>query len=350
MIVGDSFIQALQVDSRQNVGVKLEQLINQDEAGRQTEVLALGFPGFGPGLYLDIAVLAYPVRSLDPDEAVVVVQLGSDLDNSTVPADANIYFELDERGNAKVHPDNFKFWHDLAHYAITGFQPVDPVQLFRAHYLTPKLFDAVRRQVADQQLTPNEATASETAIPGFKGVVTEWGPSSGTHTVVNATTLVNTPGASNYLFESQPGSKAEEALAITKSLIKLAHDYAAVTGMKFYLVTVPAFPETFYQEYEGQAWQPTIGDYDLFGPDRALQDFAEKEGIPFLSLGQLMYDSSLSSAEIKAFYFLDGTGHLTPAGHQFLAEAIYSCFYAHQDTLLADEVGHSRLDTTACVN
>jgi lysophospholipase L1-like esterase len=70
----------------------------------------------------------------------------------------------------------------------------------------------------------------------------------------------------------------------------------------------------------------------LFRPDRELQAIAESEGIPFLSMGQLMYDKNLASDEIKAFYFSDGTGHLTPAGHQFLAEAIYSCFYSENDT------------------
>jgi hypothetical protein len=100
--------------------------------------------------------------------------------------------------------------------------------------------------------------------------------------------------------------------------------------MTFRLVTIPAFPEPFYQEYKDEPWQPVIGDYDLFRPDRELQAFAEDEGIPFLSMGQLMHDKNLPSDEIETFYFSDGTGHLTPAGHQFLAEAIYSCFYSER--------------------
>lgn len=187
------------------------------------------------------------------------------------------------------------------------------------------------------------------AIPGFKAVVTDWGLSRGTHTVVNATTLIDTPGASNYLFESQPGPKADEALAITKSLISLAYDYALAKDMSFRLVTVPAFPEAFYQKYNGGMWQPEIGDYDLFRPDRELQAFAEKKGIPFLSVGQLMYDQGLPSDEIMTFYYSDGTGHLTPAGHQFLAEAIYTCFYANQKTTIDGQRGQG-VDTTACVN
>jgi hypothetical protein len=348
LLTGDTFIQALQISPEQHLGVLLGEMISNDV--EEAQVMALGYPGFGPGLYLDIAVLAYPLRSLNPDEIVVVMQLGSDLDNSTLPSDSNIYFELDERGNAKVHPDNFKFWHDLAHYVIIGFQRLDPLQVLEANYLTPKLFGTFNQPVANRQLSNSDDAENEIVMPGFKAVVTEWGPSRGLHTNVKATALVETPGASNYLFESQPGLKAKEALTITKSLIKLANDFAVTQGLTFRLVTIPTFPKSFYQEYEDESWRPEIGNLDLFGPDRELQAFAKNEDIPFLSMGQLMYDKNLPSDEIKTFYFSDGAGHLTPAGHQFLAEAIYACFYANQETSTAGEVGHNAANTTACVN
>jgi hypothetical protein len=347
LLLGDTFVQALQINPEQHLGVLLDEMITTNV--EESQVMALGFPGFGPGLYLDVAVLAYPVRYFEPDEIVVVVQLGSDLDNSTLPTDSNIYFELDERGNAKVHPDSFNFWHDLAHYVITGFEPLDPLQVLRTNYLTPRLFGALRSQAANQQLLASNDVAGEIAIPGFKAVVTEWGPSRDTHTPVKATTLIETPGASNYVFESQPGPEANEALAITKSLVSLADDYASAKGMPFHVVTLPAFPEAFYKKYEAGMWQPEIGDYDLFRPDRELQAFAEEKGIPFLSAGQLMYDLGLPSDQINSFYFSGGTGHLTPAGHQFLAEAIYACFYANQGTTGGGEVAESATNTGACV-
>ncbi len=349
LIVGDTFIQALQIRPEQHLGVLLDEMITHDV--EETQVMALGYPGFGPGLYLDSAILPYPVRSLNPDEIVAVVQLGSDLDNSTLPADSNIYFDFDEHGNAKVHPDNSEYWHDLAHFVTSGFQPLDPLLVLQANYLTPRLFGALTSQAATQQLTTSNDVAGEIAIPGFNAKVTEWGPPGVGYTVVKATGLIETPGASNYLFESQRGPKAEEALAITKSLIKQANDYAVAEDMMFRLVTIPAFPKAFYQEYKDEPWQPVIGNYDLFRPDRELQAFAENEGIPFLSMGQQMYDKNLPSDEIRTIFFSDGTGHLTPAGHQFLAEAIYECFYADQKASLdGGEVRHDLTNTTSCVN
>jgi hypothetical protein len=272
------------------------------------------------------------------------------LDNGTLPVDSAIYFDLDERGNARVHPDSFTFWHDVAHFVITGFQPLDLVQVFRANYLTPKIIDALCGQLGTQQIAASETAASETAIPGFRGVVTEWGPTNAGHTAVNAAALVETPGTSNYLFESEPGPKAEEALRITKSLIKLANDYAAAKGMTFRLVTLPVFPKAFYQEYRDKPWEPNIDTYDLFQPDRELQAFAEKEGIPFLSAGQFMYNQGLNSAQIETFYFLEGTGHLTPAGHQFLAGAIYACFYDNEKNLTDGKIRRDAFELSACVN
>jgi hypothetical protein len=273
--------------------------------------------------------------------------LGSDLDNRTIPSDSHIYFELDDLGNASVHPDNFRFWHNLAHFTITGFQPLDPLLVLQANYLTPELLAAVRSgQGANQPLTASD----EIAIPGFKAVVTDWGPTSNAHTVVKRSALIETPGASNYLFERQPGPEAEEALTITKSLINQVHSYAVARGMTFRLVTVPAFPESFYQKYEGNAWQPELGPYDLFRPDRELQAFAEAEGIPFLSIGQLMYENRLPSDEIRSFYYSDGTGHLTPTGHQYLAEAIYDCFFASQETPIDGQAQDDPPNTTFCLN
>lgn len=348
LLMGDTFIQALQISPDQHLGVLLNEKINND--AKQAQVMALGYPGFGPSLYLNTRILPYTIAALSPNEIVAVVQLGSDLDNSTLLEDSVVNFEFDEEGNAKVHPDpdNFEYWHDLSHFAISGFRPLDPLAVIRANYLTPRLFDAFSRQTVAQQPTISNSAADEIIIPGFEAEVTEWGPPGHGFTVVKSTVLNETPGTSNYLFESQASPEAEEALAIFNSLIKQTNDYAEAEGISFRVVTIPIFPASFYQQYQNKPWQPEIGNYDLFRPDRELRAFSEKEGIPFLSIGQLMYDKDLPTDQIKSFYYADGTGHLTPAGHQFLAEALYACFYANQET--GAQVPSDASTTTACMN
>jgi hypothetical protein len=41
-----------------------------------------------------------------------------------------------------------------------------------------------------------------------------------------------------------------------------------------------------------------------------------------------MEAQGMSPAAVQDLYFAEGQGHLTPAGHEFVAEAIYECFYA----------------------
>jgi hypothetical protein len=53
-------------------------------------------------------------------------------------------------------------------------------------------------------------------------------------------------------------------------------------------------------------------------------------------MGQYMLADGLNADAIQRMYYADGTGHLTPEGHRYFADAIYACFYADaQDESLA---------------
>ena len=96
MLVGDSFIQALQIETSDHLGVKLQELMNAGtENDSHTEVLGLGHPGFGPGIYMDIAILEISIDALEPNEIVAFVNLGSDLKSSSTPAQDLVYFYVD---------------------------------------------------------------------------------------------------------------------------------------------------------------------------------------------------------------------------------------------------------------
>jgi hypothetical protein len=40
-----------------------------------------------------------------------------------------------------------------------------------------------------------------------------------------------------------------------------------------------------------------------------------------------MKTTGLSTEQVRALYLMDGTGHFSPAGHAFFADALYKCFY-----------------------
>jgi hypothetical protein len=46
-----------------------------------------------------------------------------------------------------------------------------------------------------------------------------------------------------------------------------------------------------------------------------------------LQLGEYLHETG-DVEKIRSLYYEDGTGYFTPEGHQFVADAVYRCFYA----------------------
>ncbi len=327
VVLGDTFIQALQIDPAQHLGVKLETLLKSGQerpaAASDIEVLALGMPGFGPGLYLSNSRLEHTVTQFRPHEIILFFDLSSDFQTVTQPSENDIVFVVHPEGNVDLHPDSVGPLHNLKHFILDGYeQTIDPLSTLWGHYLTPRLFGAMLHQ-------PNASPPLKAMdILSFRGVVIDKTPTLSTFSLVRRTGTVKTPGASNFLFEKRMNRRAKEAVAIATSLLKQTHDYLASQGVILRIVTLPAFPQAFYTQYHSGNWEPEVGDYDLFLPDRALRAFAQDNHIPFLSMGQYMYETHVEAHRIKALYYLDGQGHLTPQGHDYVAQAIKACFYS----------------------
>jgi len=340
LVIGDTFVQALQIERTDHLGVRLETLIHDASLASRgaaaadqppTEVLALGYPGFGPGLYLDIQMLAYAIDAFDPDEIIALIHLGNDLVNLTTPSHERLYFAVDESSpdrnvHVTVHPENFRYWHNIAHYVLTGLEPYSPIRTIDSHILTPKLLADAARGGRNTAIAAD--SSDPLAIPGVQGRVTRFGAKRGDHTIVESIVLEATPGRSNFLFAKAGNADAQAAMAITTALLDTFHDFTRAQGIDFRIATIPVFPPAFYSEFDGTDWQPDIGEYDLFLPEAKLAAFATEEGIPFLATGQHMAHANLSVAQIRSFYYAKGLGHFTPAGHTYMAQIMYDCFYA----------------------
>lgn len=329
LILGDTFIQGLQVKPTQNVGVRLQTLLEQNQPEQNVEVLALGMPGFGPGLYLSLTRLEHAIQVFKPDEIIVFFNLGSDFQATTQPAGYDLYYLL-EGGHARIHDDSFNYEHDLKHLIADGYDPIgNAAMLVGSHLLTPKIV----RQWLTGQAQAAQPVGNEYDLPGFKGVVAKTRPFDQTHNIIDAVDLVAVPGKNNFMFETAGNQRAEDALTVATSLLHLAHDFAEIKGIELKVVTIPTFPPAFYTEFQGRAWQPELGPYDLFKPERALREFAETKGIPFLSMGEWLFEQGVPVEEIKSLYFRDGLGHFTPKGHAYFAESTFDCFYAGDERI-----------------
>ena len=297
-ILGDSFVEGLQVRKEQNFAVLLEKhLTAANGENAFSEVLSLGHPDLGPGIYLSNWMLAAMSRELEPQEAIVLFDLGNDFQTVDRAGTGYPYYVYEGQGQVQI--DISSFWNDLhkvEHYVHRGYEGFQTVLILKTNYLTPRfLWESLSKVAA----------ASE------ENSVTE-----------NTSTEFDINKANGFVFNEQTN---EEALLIASSQINMAREQLGRYGIEIKLVTNPTFIEDFYQQEE---WNTIFGNSDLLLPERELRQSAAHYGVPFLGLGAYMQAQGLTPADLQKLYFEDGLGHFTPAGHEFVADALYQCFYA----------------------
>lgn len=300
--VGDSQVEAVEVSRTQNQGADLQKLLKEKSA--DWAVLGLGTHGTCPAHSME--TLEYAWRHFQPDEAIVVVSMGSDVTEASpilnsAPPSQYIYYDLNANGDLVLNPasvvvrsafdQNLEFSHQSPLKTL-------PVILY-SYCMTLQTFDSVRdyfytrRRMADLVARGNAET-------GFNPVP----------------------------FAINPSPEAKRAMDVLIAQLAACKSICDGHKMKFHVVTVPVFPQAFYETQRGTNWTTRVGDYDYSGPERKIVEWANKNQIPIVSIGEIVRERNLSVDEIRSLYFSNGTGHLTPKGHALCAEAVYEHFYA----------------------
>jgi len=299
--VGDSQVEAVEVSPSQNQAADLQKLLKQQSP--DWSVLGLGTHGTCPAHSID--VLEYAWRHFQPQEAVVVVSIGSDVTEASpklnnVPVDRYIYYDLDADGKLVLNPasagERAAFDHNLefSHQSLFTTLPV----ILNSHCMTLQLADSLRDIIYTRRRAA-ELVARGDVSNGFNPAP----------------------------FAVNPAPEAQLAMKILLAQLQQCKNVCDSHGMKFRLVTVPSFPGEFYDTQRGRDWTARIGDYDYVKPEREVADWARANGIPVVSVGEVVRQKNLDVEEIRSLYFSGGTGHLTPKGHAFCAQAIYDAFY-----------------------
>ena len=301
-LIGDTFIQGLQVRKNENLGVQLQQALAENgEDDQVKEVLTLGYPDYGPGMYLSAWMLSVIKREFKPDEAIVFFDLGSDFQQVDGPGQGQPYFVYTGQGTAQLKLDAFFIdLHNPEHVVFRGHEGFQLIRALGSQYLTPRFISLL---LAEAGLFTPKAEAGQTN---------------------DAIELGN-----DFLFNSEANDKE---MRIASAQINMAREQLKRAGTAMKLVTIPAFTEAFYAQ---SSWNTQFGESDLLVPENELRATARNYGLPFLGLGTFMAAKGLTPAEVQAFYYDQGLGNFTPAGHAFAAEAVYQCFFAK--TLTAAE-------------
>lgn len=332
LIVGGSYVQALPVAPENQVGMLLSGMLNQGQENQaeQVQFIPMGMPGFGlsPFLYEE-AMLELPVL-LNTREMIVFFHLGDDFQSPSSSHNAITYFANDGNG-FEVAPGDARLRHDLTHYFLRSFLSLQLVETVRSNYLTPKVIaDLVQNSRLHVQAAGESAEGGTFNFPRQVGAVTDtYDVTEPGHAGIKTTDVQVIPGGNNFMFLKGGDQTSKEAIAIADSMLRTAQELAQANNITLRLVTVPSFPEEFYSSFQGEIWEPEIGEYDLFLPEKALIEIARKYDISILPMGQYMLEDGLTTAEVDTLYLSSDQASLTPQGHEYFANAIYSCFYGN---------------------
>lgn len=302
LLTGDTFVEALQVPMRANMGVQLDALINSED--NPSEVMAMGLLGYGPTTFMNWRYYDHSWFMVEPDEMVIVFNLANDfyIESEAVQRLGRVGVDAD--GLAEVIPEDFDRWHSLADLTVLGHNAPDPLRVL---FSQSQLVNLVARDSLGAPLSLNLNP------PRF--------PSN-----IEQATPDQPFGPATFLYRSAASEDAEGSFAITEAILHTLVQRLADRDLTYRIVTVPHFPAAFYSENTGDSWSPALGEYDLLLPEARLSQAAAANGVSFL--GMTEYMRALTPAQIQALYFGEGTGHLTEAGHRLFAEAMNACFYA----------------------
>lgn len=312
VVIGDSFIEGAQVGRDQNIAVRLDSLIRDGEGPHpRSAVLALGIPG--GGLAHDLEILAYATRHFAPQQAIMFVTLANDYRNAltrmqhTAP-NRYPYYVLDASGRLILTPgsagarERIARKLDFSHRSLLANLPRTLV--------SQSMLLAVSRRLSSWD--PNASVATERE------------PGTGT------TDTQDERWPERFAFVGGPD--ADEAYAVVDALLLACRDLAKSRGVELRIVTIPIFPPDFYRQ-SGSGWSLQFGETDFLRPERDLEAFGAREGIPVLPMGRWLRERGVTVEQIGRMYFFAGQmrGHWTQLGHEVSARAVYESFFQNKE-------------------
>jgi hypothetical protein len=286
-------------------------------------------PGFGLTSLLYEDSMSEIPRILNTDEIIVMFHLGDDF-QSPVSEENAIRYMMAEDGSALIDPEDARLRHDLTHYYLRGYMSFQIVGVVRSNYLTPVVFSGLLRGSGGETRTGAAPGDDEFDFPRQLGHVSDYYTlTEPGHAGIKATEVDVVLGGNNFMFTQGGSDDTQAAIAIADSVLKKAQEIAIEKGVTLRVVTIPMFPDGFYNSAGGGTWEPQVGGYDLLLPEQALVEIAEKYGISILPMGQYMLEDELTVNEIQALYMPNAEAEFTPQGHAYFADAMYACFYSN---------------------
>ena len=290
VLLGDSYVEAVQVQQWEGVAERLEAALNQD-AARPVEVVNAGVAAYGTGQ--EYLLLDQIGRQLQPDLVVLLFYVGNDVTNNDYRLelwDSNLALAL-------------KPYYDLRDDGSLRFIPGPPPRPRRglADLLRTccRLYNVIETGVFNK-LNQNYPREQLEAIGGLRTPITG-------------------------LYDVQPEGEWLRAWRISEALLAQTRDRAAelgaplvVVGAPEWLALEPAVWRDELQRSNPRSSRIASGHLQIDAPTRQLGAIAARLGVPFIDL---LPPFQRDAADGVPLYF-SFDKHWTPAGHAAAARAI----------------------------
>jgi hypothetical protein len=310
LILGDSYVEALQVPLEDAFPALLEKKLNEGSTGTKFEVLNLGQSGFGTAdaymRYLNFGV------TYSPDLVLLAFLTGNDIrDNSKFLSRESLasYFAHDEKGKLQLDRSLFEEYERNLTFSKKAFQYIK-----RRSYLASLISERLYLLSLELRERSFIARSAESQHSGSQPKLDVFSPFN--------------------IYLSNPGNRWNEAFAVTKGLLRQFRDSVEGNGSRFVLLTL-SNAEQVHPEVQHKIREDYGLAFDFERPDRIIGEFAAKEQITHLELMSSFRDHHLRTGEYLHGFGGSTGGHWNENGHRFAAEKIFH--FLRQKHLLPHE-------------
>jgi hypothetical protein len=308
-VLGDSFAEALQVDQSETFWSLLERDLVACPAlgGRPVEVVNLGVSGYGTAQ--ELLALEHKGLRFEPDLVLLLFTTGNDVRNNSKP--------LQRGGRPYARVENGAVVFDmsfldksssrlrLSPLGSLGYAGMRHSEVIRLLALAPDLWKA-RREAAAAQAAAEAASAQVASGPAEAPAAPPPPP---------------TLGLDDGVYTEPQTPVWRDAWELTEALLRAVRDLGLEHGARFALATgsspIQVHPDPAVRAQHAAA----LGEPDLLRPDRRLEAFAAREGIPFaMAAPRLAAWAERNQTCVHGFPNAEPcAGHWNAAGHAQVA-------------------------------
>lgn len=300
-VLGDSFMEALQVPLEQGFCAQLEARLAK--SGRNVEVLNFGCSGYGTAQ--ELLTLRHRVKAFSPDLVLLAVLTGNDLADNERELDPVLrrpYFVW--KGDELVLDDAFR----SARYYRSRKQPL--IDFLADHCRVFQLVNALRRHgtaaLAHGDARPPRAATPSAAPPP-------------------AVVQMQQPGLDDRVYLEPADELWKRIWRTTERLFLMMRDEAKAQGAKLGLVVISNGIDVHPDATLRDVYARSLGLKDLNYPSRRIEAFCKANGIPALCLVEPLRElAQRTGLYLHGFASrgIPGAGHYNEIGHARAAELV----------------------------